>query len=53
MVGIAVVIGGVNFGLGDALSWPVVAGLGTYRTSILEAIDHVRRDVTARPLATR
>ncbi len=53
MVGIAVVIGGVNFGLGDALSWPVVAGLGTYRTSILQAIDHVRRDVTTRPLAAR
>jgi hypothetical protein len=53
MVGIAVVIGGVNFGLGDALSWPVVAGLGTYRTSILQAIDHVRRDVNVRPLAAR
>ncbi len=51
MVGIVVVIGGVNFGFGDALSWPVVAGLGTYRLSILDAIERVRRQATLSPLA--
>jgi hypothetical protein len=51
MAGIVVVIGGVNFGFGDALSWPVVAGLGTYRLSILDAIDRVRRQAALSPLA--
>jgi hypothetical protein len=51
MVGIVVVVGGVNFGFGDALSWPVIAGLGTLRLSILDAITRVRRQAALSPLA--
>lgn len=51
MAGIVVVIGGINFGFGDALSWPVVASLGTYRLSILDAIERVRSQAALSPLA--
>jgi len=51
MAGIVVVIGGINFGFGDALSWPVVASLGTYRLSILDAIERVRHQAALSPRA--
>jgi hypothetical protein len=51
MAGIIVVIGGINFGFGDALSWPVVASLGTYRLSILDAIERVRCQAALSPRA--
>lgn len=53
LVGIVVVIGGVNFGFGDALSSPVVVGLGAYRVAILDAIERVRLQATAATLGAR
>jgi hypothetical protein len=44
-VGIAVIIGGATFGLGEALSWPVSAGMTAFRLAIADAIDRVRAQV--------
>jgi hydrogenase maturation protease len=40
--GMVVAIGGVGFGLGEALSWPVVAGMDAFVLAILDAVDRVR-----------
>lgn len=50
MVGAVVAIGGVSFGLGDALSWPVELGMATFRVSIADAIERVRRQMQASAL---
>ena len=46
LVGVLVAIGGSSFGLGDAMSWPVVASLCTFRVAITDAIARVRAQVT-------
>ena len=45
LVGVLVAIGGSSFGLGDAMSWPVVAGLCSFRVAITDAIARVRAQV--------
>ncbi len=40
--GIVVAIGGVDFGLGDSLSWPVLAGLDAFTMAIADAVRRVR-----------
>jgi hypothetical protein len=47
MVGVVVAIGGACFGLGDALSWPVIAAMGSYRLAIADAVDRVRLQALA------
>jgi hypothetical protein len=51
MVGLVVAIGGVSFGLGDAMSWPVIAGMATFRLAIVDAIERLRPQLAAtRPM---
>ena len=52
LYGIVVGIGGVDFGLGEALSWPVAAGMDTFVMAVLDAVRRVRREVLqgARPV---
>jgi Ni,Fe-hydrogenase maturation factor len=50
LVGVLVAIGGSSFGLGDSLSWPVAAGLCSFRVAILDAIERVRAQVIANAL---
>jgi hypothetical protein len=47
MVGLVVAIGGVSFGLGDAMSWPVIAGMATFRLAIVDAIERLRPQLAA------
>jgi hypothetical protein len=47
LVGVLVAIGGASFGPGDALSWPVAAGLCSFRVAIVDAIERVRAQVIA------
>jgi hydrogenase maturation protease len=53
MVGVVVAIGGVSFGLGDAISWPVAAGMATFRLAIIDAIDRVRPQIATLQPARR
>jgi hydrogenase maturation protease len=41
--GIVVAIGGVDFGLGEALSWPVAAGMDAFVLAIVDAVGRVRQ----------
>ena len=41
--GFVVAIGGVDFGLGEALSWPVAAGMDAFALAIADAVRRVRR----------
>jgi Ni,Fe-hydrogenase maturation factor len=50
LVGVHVAIGGASFGLGDSLSWPVAAGLCSFRVAIVDAIERVRAQVIANAL---
>ena len=50
LVGVLVAIGGASFGPGDALSWPVAAGLCSFRVAIIDAIERVRAQVIANAL---
>ena len=43
--GIVVAIGGVDFGLGEALSWPVASALDAYVLAIADAVARVRTQV--------
>lgn len=45
LVGAVVAIGGLGFGLGDAISWPVSTGLRAFGEAILGAIGRVRAEV--------
>lgn len=45
--GMIVAIGGVDFGLGEALSWPVAAGMDAFVLAIADAIGRVRALATA------
>ena len=48
--GIVVAIGGVDFGLGEPISWPVMAGLDAFTMAIADAVRRVRdrvRDAAA------
>ena len=47
LTGMIVGIGGLTFGSGEALSWPVATGLCTFRLAIVDAIDRVRGDALA------
>ena len=40
--GMVVAIGGVDFGLGEALSWPVAAGMDAFTLTIVDAVRRVR-----------
>jgi hydrogenase maturation protease len=40
--GMVVAIGGVDFGLGEALSWPVASGMDAFVLAIVDAIRRVR-----------
>jgi hypothetical protein len=51
VIGVLVAIGGASFGPGDVLSWPVAAGLCTFRVAILDAIDRVRQQVIVNAVA--
>ena len=42
MVGMVVVIGGLDFGLGEPLSWPVLGGMDAFVLAIADAVDRVR-----------
>ena len=42
LIGVIVAIGGLSFGPGEALSWPVTTGLCTFRLAIVDAIERVR-----------
>ena len=50
LVGVLVAIGGASFGPGEALSWPVAAGLCSFRVAIVDAIERVRSQVVANAL---
>lgn len=50
LVGVHVAIGGVSFGPGEALSWPVAAGLCSFRVAIVDAIERVRAQVIGNAL---
>jgi hydrogenase maturation protease len=43
--GIVVGIGGVDFGLGEALSWPVAAAMDAFVLAIVDAVHRVRAHV--------
>jgi hydrogenase maturation protease len=45
--GIVVAIGGVDFGLGEALSWPVASALDAFVLAIADAVGRVRSQVLA------
>jgi len=45
--GIVVAIGGVDFGLGEALSWPVASAMDAFVLAIADAIGRVRTLVLA------
>jgi hydrogenase maturation protease len=45
--GIVVAIGGVDFGLGEALSWPVASAMDAFALAIADAIGRVRTLVLA------
>jgi hydrogenase maturation protease len=45
LVGAVVAIGGLEFGLGDAFSWPVSTALRAFGEAIVGAIDRVRAEV--------
>jgi hydrogenase maturation protease len=45
--GIVVAIGGVDFGLGEALSWPVASAMDAFVLAIADAIGRVRTMVLA------
>ena len=47
LTGVIVAIGGLTFGAGEALSWPVATGLCTFRLAIVDAIDRVRAHALA------
>jgi hydrogenase maturation protease len=48
--GVVVAIGGVDFGLGEALSWPVAAAMDAFVLAIADAVGRVRALVVkARP----
>jgi hydrogenase maturation protease len=44
--GVVVAIGGVDFGLGEALSWPVAAAMDGFVLAIADAVGRVRAHVT-------
>ena len=48
--GVVVAIGGLEFGLGDAFSWPVSTALDAFGTAIVSAIDHIRTEVVREPV---
>jgi hypothetical protein len=50
LVGAVVAIGGLEFGLGDAISWPVATALRAFGDAILAAIDRVRAEVVGDPI---
>lgn len=45
LAGVVVAIGGRSFRAGEGLTWPVAAGIGTFRVAISDAIDRVRGQV--------
>ena len=45
LVGVVVAVGGLEFGLGDAFSWPVSTALRAFGEAIVGAIDRVRAEV--------
>lgn len=45
LVGMLVAIGGLDFGLGEPLSWPVQAGMAGFERAIIDAIARVRARV--------
>lgn len=47
--GIVVAIGGVDFGLGEALSWPVASAMDAFVLAIADAVGRVRALVLATP----
>ena len=51
LVGVLVAIGGSSFRTGEALSWPVAAGLCSFRLAITDAIERVRAQVIANAVA--
>ncbi|HET7169239.1 MAG TPA: hydrogenase maturation protease [Candidatus Limnocylindrales bacterium] len=51
--GIVVAIGGVDFGLGDSLSWPVIAGMDAFTMAIADAVRRVRESVVRVPVPRR
>ena len=48
-----VAIGGVDFGLGDSLSWPVIAGMDAFTMAIADAVRRVRDSVALVPVPRR
>jgi hydrogenase maturation protease len=46
--GMVVAIGGVDFGLGESLSWPVIAGMDAFTMAIADAVRRVRDRVLER-----
>jgi hydrogenase maturation protease len=51
LLGKLVAIGGVSFGPGDALSWPVASGLCSFQVAIADAVDRVRAQIMASAVA--
>jgi hypothetical protein len=51
LTGVIVAIGGLSFGPGEALSWPVATGLCTFQLAIVDAIDRVRDKAIADAIA--
>lgn len=49
LVGAVVAIGGLEFGLGDAISWPVSSALRAFGEAIVTSIDRVRAEVVGEP----
>jgi hydrogenase maturation protease len=46
--GIVVAIGGVDFALGEGMSWPVATGIDAFSLAIVDAVRRVRERVLAR-----
>jgi hypothetical protein len=51
--GMVVAIGGVDFGLGEGLSWPVAAAMDAFVLAIADAVRRVRELVIRADVATR
>ena len=47
--GFFVAVGGVEFGLGDAFSWPVSIAISSFSEAIAAAIERVRAEVVGEP----
>jgi hydrogenase maturation protease len=52
LCGMVVAIGGVDFGLGEALSWPVSSAMDAFVLAIADAVGRVRRLVMDGPPTT-